>query len=72
MSGLKLKVTRKLPGQVTGGAGIDAEKHNGNWTVTLDYAEFGLVSPYTPKANDHVLVYDGSGYFLVRSASLFS
>jgi hypothetical protein len=74
MSAIKLnKFFPKFPGQVLGNTGINVEEDgNGNWTVTLDYAQFPLVSPYTPKSTDQVLVYDATAniYFLVPITSL--
>lgn len=72
MSGLKLKYVPQFPGQVIGGAGIDVEKANGNWTVTLDYTQFPLISPYTPQSTDQVLIYNSTSnsYFLVPVMSL--
>jgi hypothetical protein len=37
MTGLKLKTIPNFPGQIIGGVGMDIEKTNGNWTVSLDY-----------------------------------
>jgi hypothetical protein len=74
MSAIKLtKFFPKFPGQVFGNTGINVqEDENGNWTVTLDYSQFPLVSPYTPKSTDQVLVYDATAniYFLVPITSL--
>jgi hypothetical protein len=72
VSGLKLKYVPQFPGQVIGGAGIDVEKANGNWTVTLDYTQFPLISPYTPQSTDQVLIYNSTSnsYFLVPVMSL--
>jgi hypothetical protein len=72
MSGLKLKYVPQFPGQVIGGAGIDVEKANGNWTVALDYSQLPLISPYTPQANHYVLMWDSiaNQYFLVPATSL--
>jgi hypothetical protein len=74
MTAIKLnKFFPKFPGQVLGNTGIDVEEDgNGNWTVTLDYTQFPLVSPYTPKSTDQVLVYDATAniYFLVPVTSL--
>jgi hypothetical protein len=71
MSGLKLKTIPQFPSQVIGGAGIDVEKQNGNWTVALDYTEFAVVSPYTPQPNHYVLIFDATSesYFLVPATS---
>jgi hypothetical protein len=71
VSGLKLKYVPQFPGQVIGGVGIDVEKQNGNWTVTLDYADLPLVSPYTPQANHYVLIFDSvaNDYFLVPATA---
>jgi hypothetical protein len=73
MTALKLNFVPPFPGQVLGSAGIDVEEdQNGNWTVALDYAQFPLVSPYTPQSTDNVLVYDATAniYFLIPVTSL--
>ena len=72
MSGLKLKSIPFFPGQVIGGLGVDVEKTNGNWTVSIDYDDLAIVSPYTAKATDYVLVYDSvaNNYFLVPTTQL--
>lgn len=71
MTGLRLKYIPTFPGQVLGGAGIDVEKANGNWTVSLDYSDLAVVSPYTPQAGHYVLIFDAStnNYFLVPATS---
>jgi hypothetical protein len=62
----------QFPGQVLGDTGIDVENQNGAWTVALDYAQFPLVSPYTPQAGHYALVFDVTAniYFLVPVTSL--
>ncbi|MBO0718175.1 MAG: hypothetical protein J2P55_12665, partial [Rhizobiales bacterium] len=56
--GLKLKVMPKFPSQVIGGAGIDVETANGNFTIGLDYADFMPPVAYDP--NQTVLVWNQS------------
>jgi hypothetical protein len=62
---IKLKVSPRFPAQLFGGAGIDVNKANGNYTVALDVGEFGqsLVLP----ANPFTLVFDpiAESYVLV-------
>jgi hypothetical protein len=72
MSGLKLKYVPLFPSQVIGGAGIDVEKSNGNWTISLDYGEFGLNSPYVPQPGHHVVLFaeDSNGYVAVPVTAL--
>jgi hypothetical protein len=72
MTGLKLKTLPNFPGQIVGGVGMDVEKTNGNWTVSIDYDDLAIVSPYTAKATDYVLVYDSvaNNYFLVPTTQL--
>jgi hypothetical protein len=72
VSGLKLKYVPVFPGQVIGGAGLDVEKHNGNWTISLDYGEFGLNSPYVPQPSHRVVLFteDSNGYIAVPVTEL--
>jgi hypothetical protein len=73
MENIRLKFIPPFPGQVLGNMGIDVEEdQNGNWTVVLDYAQFPLVSPYTPQSGHNVLVYDATAniYFLIPVTSL--
>jgi hypothetical protein len=72
MSGLKLKSVPQFPGKVIGGAGIDVEKTNGNWTISLDYDDYPLVSPFTPGPQHYVLLWDSilNNYFLVPATTL--
>jgi hypothetical protein len=72
MSGVKLKRVTTFPRQVIGGAGIDVEKQNGNFTISLDYAEFGLHSPYVPAPDHRVVIFaqGTSGYFTVPTSVL--
>jgi hypothetical protein len=72
MSGRKLKRVTTFPRQVVGGAGIDVEKQNGNFTISLDYAEFGLHSPYVPAPSHRVVIFaqGTSGYFTVPTSVL--
>ena len=71
MSGLRLKSFPFYPGQIIDGPGVDVEKTNGNWTVSLDYDDFPIVAPYTPQPNHYVLVFNSitSTYFLVPATS---
>jgi hypothetical protein len=70
-TGIKLKAVPNYPAQVVGGAGIDVAKTNGNYTVELDYSQFAIVSPYTKRSTDYVLVFDSvmGSYFLVPATS---
>jgi hypothetical protein len=70
MSGVKLKRAPVFPRQVIGGAGIDVEKKNGNFTISLDYAEFGLHSPYVPQPSHRVVIFaqGTNGYFTVPTS----
>jgi hypothetical protein len=72
MTGIKVKVVPQFPNPVIGGAGIDVVKANGNWTISLDYAKFGLNSPYTPQPNHRVVILAQSpgGYFTVPATVL--
>jgi hypothetical protein len=72
MSNPRLSFVPQFPGQVIGNTGIDVENQNGTWTVALDYAQFPLVSPYTPQAGHYALVFDATAniYFLVPVTSL--
>jgi hypothetical protein len=72
MSGRKLKHVAVFPRQVVGGAGIDVEKQNGNFTISLDYAEFGLHSPYVPAPDHRVVIFaqGSNGYFTVPTTVL--
>jgi hypothetical protein len=72
MSGLKLKYVPLFPQRVIGGAGIDVEKANGNWTIALDYGEFGLNSPYVPQPGHRVVLFteDSNGYVAVPVTTL--
>jgi hypothetical protein len=72
MSGVKLKRVTTFPRQVIGGAGIDVKKKNGNFTISLDYAEFGLHSPYVPAPSHRVVIFaqGTGGYFTVPTSVL--
>jgi hypothetical protein len=72
MSGVKLKHFPVFPRQVISGAGIDVGKNNGNFTISLDYAEFGLHSPYVPQPSHRVVIFaqGTSGYFTVPTTVL--
>jgi hypothetical protein len=72
MSGVKLKRVTTFPRQVIGGAGIDVKKQNGNFTISLDYAEFGLHSPYVPAPSHRVVIFaqGTNGYFTVPTSVL--
>jgi hypothetical protein len=72
MTGIKVKVVPQFPNPVIGGAGIDVQKANGNWTISLDYAKFGLNSPYVPQPNHRVVIFTQSsdGYFTVPTTVL--
>jgi hypothetical protein len=72
MSGVKLKRVTTFPRQVIGGAGIDVKKQNGNFAISLDYAEFGLHSPYVPAPDHRVVIFaqGTSGYFTVPTSVL--
>ena len=69
---VKLNIVPRFPGRVIDGAGIDVEQQNGNWIVSVNYADFPLVSPFTPGPNHYVLVWDAAAdsYFLVPATSL--
>jgi hypothetical protein len=62
----------QFPGQIVGGTGINVQNQGSNWTVALNYAQFPLVSPYTPQAGHYALVFDATAniYFLVPVTSL--
>jgi hypothetical protein len=72
MSGLKLKSLPVFPSRVVSGVGMDVVKANGNYTVSIDYDDLTLVTPYIPRAQDYVLVWDSlaNNYFLVPATSL--
>jgi hypothetical protein len=72
MTGIKLKSLPIFPSQVVGGVGMDVEKTSGNYTVSIDYDDLAVVSPYTARAQDYVLVWDSvaNNYFLVPATSL--
>jgi hypothetical protein len=74
MTGIKVRVLPWFPNPVIGGAGIDVKKANGNWTISLDYAKFGLNSPYTPQPGHRVVILtESSGnYFTVPTSVLAS
>jgi hypothetical protein len=74
MSGVKLKRVPVFPRQAIGGAGIDVEKRGGNFTISLDYAEFGLHSPYVPQPNHRVVIFaqGSNGYFTVPTTVLIA
>jgi hypothetical protein len=72
MTGIKVKVIPQFPNPVIGGAGIDVQKANGNWTISLDYAKFGLNSPYVPQPNHRVVIFTqtSNGYFTIPTSVL--
>ncbi|HEX4499775.1 MAG TPA: LamG domain-containing protein, partial [Scandinavium sp.] len=69
---IRVKVLPQFPNPVIGGAGIDVKKHNGNWTIALDYSEFGLNSPYVPQPSHRVVIFTQSSdnYFTVPTSVL--
>jgi hypothetical protein len=71
MIGLKVQYLPRFPSQIVGGPGIGTQKANGNWTVSLDYADLPVVPSYTPVATDYVLLFDSVAgtFFLVPSTS---
>lgn len=74
MAGIKLKTPPLYPDPVIGGAGIDVTKAHGNWTISLDWSKFGIVSPYVPRVGDYVLIFspDALGFVMVPVASVGS
>jgi hypothetical protein len=68
---IKLKVSPRFPAKLLGGAGIDVNKANGNYSIALDVGEFGqsLVLP----ANPFTLVFDPTaGSYSLVPPSVFS
>jgi len=67
---LKLKAIVSFPSNVYGGTGIEVNKANGNFTVNLDYSEFGTSGTLPPNTN--VLVWDPTTntYYLVPPSAV--
>jgi hypothetical protein len=72
MTGLKLKLLPQFPSLIIGGPGIDVEKINGNWHISLDYSKFPQFDTYTPGPNDYTLIWDSGAnqYKLVLASEI--
>jgi hypothetical protein len=66
---VKLKALVSFPATVGGGAGIEVTKTNGNYSINLDYGDFGIVA--TPPPNSLVLSWNSAtqSYVLAPAAS---
>lgn len=56
---IKLKVAPRFPSLLLGGTGIGVVQANGNYTVNIDYSQFGITSS-VPLDPLYTLIYDGT------------